>query len=105
VPAARPCVRRTGSAAGSWRRARELVGDCRGRWHTGLDAEQLVGSGEIAARLGLRRIHTVHWLRRSNTEFPAPVAVLGARSGRPTYIWYWPHVEAWARSRGLLGGA
>ena len=67
-----------------------------------LDAEQLVGSGEIADRLGLRRVQTIHWWRKSDGDFPEPVAVLGARTGRPAYIWYWPDVQAWFRRRGGL---
>ena len=104
MPAARPCVRRTGSAAGSWPRSpRELVGDRHGtRRHKGLDADELVGSGEIADRLGVR-VQTVHHWRKSDPSFPEPVALLGARTGRRTYIWHWPDVEAWARRGGALG--
>lgn len=105
MPAARPCLRRTGLAAGSRPCApRELVGDRHGTFRQRrLDAEQLVGSGEIADRLGLRRVQTVHWWRKSDPTFQDPVAVLGARTGRPTYIWYWPDVQAWFRRRGGLG--
>ena len=65
MPAARPCVRRTGSAAGSWPRCfRELVGDRHGtRRHKGLDTKELVGSGKIADRLGVR-VETVHHWRK-----------------------------------------
>ena len=105
MPAARPCVRRTGSAAGSWPRfPRELVTDRHGaRGHGRLDAEHLVGSGEIAERLGLSQVQAVHQWRKSDPTFPEPVAVLGARTGRRTYVWYWPEVEAWVRQRWALG--
>jgi hypothetical protein len=67
-----------------------------------VDPELLVGSREIADRVGAR--HTQHiqaWLVHDRT-FPAPVAVLGRDSGRPTYIWYWPDVEHWAKGKGRI---
>ncbi len=104
MPAVRLCVRRTGPAAGSWLRAyRGVVTDRRGTCgHKGLDAQQLEGSVEIAERLVLRRAQTVHSWRSSDPSFPEFVAVLEARTGRRTYIWHWPDVEAWAGSRGFL---
>lgn len=44
------------------------------------------------------------WWRKSDPGFPEPVAVLGARTGRPAYIWYWPDVQAWFTRRGGVGG-
>jgi hypothetical protein len=67
-----------------------------------VDAEHLVGSGEIAERCGARRPSHVHWWWTHDSEFPQPIAVLGANSGRKTYVWYWPDVERWARKKGRL---
>lgn len=54
----------------------------------------LVGTHEIAERLGFPRIQRVHDWRRNDPEFPKPVArVTGL------WIWYWPDVEAWAWAR------
>ena len=72
------------------------------RRRKGLDADQLVASGEIGGRLGVRRVQTVHWWRKSDATFPTPVAILGADSGRRTYIWHRPETKAWARSRVLM---
>jgi hypothetical protein len=73
--------------------------DARGRK---ADVEHLVGSGEIAERLGVRQHNRVHSWRQSDESFPEPVAVLGASSGRQTYVWYWPDVEQWALRTGRL---
>jgi hypothetical protein len=62
-----------------------------------LDVDQLVGTAEIAERLGLAHPETVHDWRRRHPEFPAPVARL-----RIGYIWYWPEVERWAVATGRL---
>jgi hypothetical protein len=60
-------------------------------------AEDLVGAGEIADRLGLARPSLVHdWMRRYD-EFPEPIARL--KSGN---VWLWPDVERWARRTGRL---
>jgi hypothetical protein len=69
-----------------------------------LDADALVGSGEVAERLG-RVVTTVHWWKRHDPNFPEPVAILGETTGRKTYVWYWPDVEEWARQSGRLPGA
>ncbi|HEV2070461.1 MAG TPA: hypothetical protein VGR26_11750 [Acidimicrobiales bacterium] len=62
-----------------------------------VDADQLVGSTEIAERLGLRRAQHVHWYRAHDPTFPEPIARIGAAGA---YVWYWPDVEAWARRGG-----
>jgi len=63
-----------------------------------LDADDLVGAAEIAERLGLAQVQTVHTWRRRYEDFPEPVARL-----RQALIWDWPEVAAWARASGRLG--
>lgn len=62
-----------------------------------VDVEQLVGASEIAQRLGLAQVTTVHSWRRRHEDFPAPVASLHA-----ALVWHWPDVERWARATGRL---
>jgi predicted DNA-binding transcriptional regulator AlpA len=62
-----------------------------------VDVDQLVGTTEIAARLGVQRPQVVHDWRRRHPEFPKPVAVV-SRVG----LWFWPDVEKWARATGRL---
>ena len=64
-----------------------------------LDADDLVGAAEIAERLGLAQVQTVHTWRRRYDDFPVPVARL-----KQALIWSWPDVEAWARATHRLGG-
>ncbi len=59
--------------------------------------EHLVGTAEIAERLGMKRHQVVHDWRRRYPEFPKPVADL-----RRGPIWNWPDVEKWARKTGRL---
>lgn len=59
--------------------------------------EHLVGAAEIADRLGLAHVQTVHTLRRRHPDFPEPVATL-----RQAMVWSWPDVERWARATGRL---
>jgi hypothetical protein len=59
--------------------------------------DQLVGTAEIAQRLGVRRPQVVHDWRRRYEDFPAPVARLSQ-----VWVWYWPDVERWARKTGRL---
>ena len=59
--------------------------------------DQLVGTAEIAERLGLRQSETVHSWRRRYPDFPEPVAKL-----KRTMLWLWPEVEAWAKRTGRL---
>jgi len=60
--------------------------------------ENLVSAHEIAERLGWKRVQSVHgWLHTDGGGFPKPVRRIGRSQG--AYIWYWPDVEDWARSR------
>ena len=59
--------------------------------------DELVGAAEIADRLGLAQVQTVHSWRRRYSDFPEPVAQLGQ-----ALIWAWPEIEAWARRTGRL---
>ena len=66
-----------------------------------VNVEQLVGTAEIAERLGVKRHQVVNdWMRRYPGEFPDPVAQL-----RRGPIWNWPDVERWARKTGRLRAA
>ncbi len=56
-----------------------------------VDAEDLVGAAEIAARLGLAVPQTVHDWRRRYEDFPAPVAEL-----KMGLVWSWRDVHLWA---------
>jgi hypothetical protein len=62
-----------------------------------LDPADLVGTSEIAERLGVAHAETVHAWRRRYEDFPKPVAKLGIG-----LIWAWKDVEAWARRTGRL---
>lgn len=62
-----------------------------------MDADDLVGAGEIADRLHLAHVTSMHNLMRRHAGFPAPVALVGR-----VRIWSWPDVERWARSTGRL---
>ena len=62
-----------------------------------VDSELLVGAAEIAERLKLAQVQTVHLWRRRYGDFPSPIAQL-----RQALIWYWPDVESWAKRTGRL---
>jgi len=62
-----------------------------------LDVEELVGTAEIAERVGVKRLQVVHDWRRRHHDFPPPVAVISR-----TLVWYWPEVRAWAMETGRL---
>ena len=64
-----------------------------------LDADDLVGAAEIAERLGLAQVQTVHTWRRRHPDFPEPVARL-----KQALIWSWPDVDTWARTTGRSTG-
>lgn len=60
--------------------------------------DQLVGAHEIAERLGLSHVQSVHTLRKRHADFPEPIATL-----KTALIWDWRQVEEWARATGRLG--
>lgn len=60
-----------------------------------VDAGDLVGAAEIAERLGLAQVQTVHTWRRRYPDFPTPIAQL-----RQAMIWSWPDIQDWAKSTG-----
>lgn len=62
-----------------------------------LPASDLVGSQEIAERLGWANAEQVHNARRRDPSFPKPFKELGA-----AIIWSWTDVEEWARNTGRL---
>ncbi|MDQ3642064.1 MAG: DNA-binding protein [Actinomycetota bacterium] len=62
-----------------------------------VDADVLVGSHEIAERLGLTSPEAVYSWRRRHADFPQPITRL-----RIGFVWAWPDVEAWARKTGRL---
>lgn len=59
--------------------------------------DQLVGTREIAERLGSQRATFVHDLRRRHPDFPAPITTVSG-----VLVWAWPDVEAWAKATGRL---
>ena len=63
-----------------------------------MDVSQLVGTTEIATRLGVKRPQVVHDWRRRHADFPAPIATVTGN----VLVWNWPDVEAWARRTGRL---
>jgi predicted DNA-binding transcriptional regulator AlpA len=60
-----------------------------------IPASDLVGTQEIADRLGLAHRQTVLTLMRRHADFPEPITVIGS-----VRIWAWTDVEAWARRNG-----
>ena len=62
-----------------------------------VNAADLVGAAEIAERLGIAYVETIHNWRRRYPDFPQPVAKL-----RQALIWSWPDVEKWAKATGRL---
>lgn len=60
-------------------------------------ATELVGTREIADRLGISHPETIHSWRRRYDDFPEPI---GQLSG--VFVWAWPDVEKWAKSTGRL---
>ncbi len=62
--------------------------------------ENLVGAGDIAVRLGFKRVQVVHgWLHTDGAGFPAPVRRINGSNGKGSYVWFWPDVEDWAWPR------
>jgi chromosome partitioning protein len=63
----------------------------------GVDAADLVGAAEIAERLGLAHVPSVHAWRRRYDDFPQPIREL-----KMGLIWRWSEIEVWARRTGRL---
>ena len=59
--------------------------------------DNLVGTAEIAERLGAASPEIVYAWRRRYPDFPVPATRL-----RIGYVWNWPEVERWARKTGRL---
>jgi hypothetical protein len=59
--------------------------------------ESLVGAAEIAERLNIAHVETIHNWRRRYPDFPKPIASL-----KQALIWNWPDVKAWAKKTGRL---
>lgn len=59
--------------------------------------DNLVGTAEIAERLGAASPEIVYAWRRRYPDFPPPATRL-----RIGYVWSWPDVERWARETGRL---
>ena len=57
--------------------------------------DQLVGTTEIAKRLGVNKSTVVHDWRYRYPDFPEPIASLSG-----VFIWAWPDVEKWAKATG-----
>jgi len=62
-----------------------------------VDVNDLVGTAEIAGRLGLSHPQSVHGWRRRYSDFPQPIAHL-----KTALVWNWPDIERWARRTGRL---
>ena len=62
-----------------------------------VDLDDLVGTVEIAERLGVKRPGVIHDWRRRYEDFPQPVTTLSN-----VLVWLWPDVAAWARRTGRL---
>ena len=54
--------------------------------------KNLVGSRDIANRLGLKSAGVVRVLRKRHADFPQPIAKVNA-----VYVWDWLEVKAWAK--------
>lgn len=65
---------------------------------SGVPPRFLVGAHEIAERLDLSHVQSVHTIRKRHLDFPAPVANL-----KTALIWDWREVERWAISTERLG--
>jgi hypothetical protein len=62
-----------------------------------VDPANLVGTVEIAKRLGAKQHRVVNeWIRRY-PDFPDPLVVVGGAR-----VWDWPDIERWAKRTGRL---
>jgi predicted DNA-binding transcriptional regulator AlpA len=56
--------------------------------------KNLVGSGDIAQRLGLKSAGVVRVLRKRHADFPKPITKVNS-----VYVWDWRSVKKWSESR------
>jgi predicted DNA-binding transcriptional regulator AlpA len=62
-----------------------------------VDVDDLVGTVDIAKRLGVKRPQVVHdWIRR-HEDFPEAVATLSN-----VRVWDWADIQRWAEKTGRL---
>jgi predicted DNA-binding transcriptional regulator AlpA len=57
-----------------------------------IEIRNLVGSRDIARKLGLKSAGVVRVLRSRHPDFPKPVTKVNA-----VYVWDWAEVLAWAK--------
>lgn len=62
-----------------------------------IDIDDLVGTKEIAERVGVKRHQVVHDWRRRYPDFPQPLKKVSS-----SFVWDWNEVEAWARRTGRI---
>lgn len=62
-----------------------------------VDISELVGTKEIAERLGVARPAVIHDWRRRHTDFPEPLATVSG-----VHLWRWSDVKRWAKLTGRL---
>jgi hypothetical protein len=62
-----------------------------------VDLDDLVGTAEIAERLGVRRVGVIHDWRRRYADFPEPVAMVSH-----VHVWLWTDIRSWAERSGRL---
>ena len=64
-----------------------------------IDVDDIVGSQQIADRLGVRFVQRVHSMRVEDPAFPAPIFVSGDGPWAKR-LWSWPDVWRWAKKSG-----
>lgn len=62
-----------------------------------VEMKNLVGSRDIAKRLGLKSAGVVRVLRKRHDDFPKPIAKVNA-----VFVWNWTDVRKWAKKTGRL---
>lgn len=62
-----------------------------------VDVDDLVGTAEIASRLGVSRPQVVHDWRRRYKDFPKPVTTLSH-----FHVWDWNDIYTWAKRTGRM---
>ena len=59
-----------------------------------LDNDLLVGSDDIAERLGFKSRQHVHYYINNDPTFPRPLGTIGKAT-----LWTWPQIEEWAATK------